>query len=447
MDYTIKGLTAQDDIRLKLNGGGSETVADTGYLGPAGLIFDGSNRAGGGNTLYVGINTPGFVASMTTDAAGDPQLQVNEGRASFHGSTTADLIEVDDDDLDAPPAGQSNTFDIDDSALEGTLDLVGNPFSPAPANDTFEITNTPSTGLTTDLTGGTGANVFDIVHGGVNQNITVAGGTGTNTLVLDRPQSSAAAPDSVTLAPLLGRVFSRRVAITGSATSITMSGVYIINVNMYGGTLDAGDLVQDGNFTIDVTGKLSPLDDPNHVIIEPPQGGLPDNLTVQANSLIQDTATGTNYSIAGLVAQDDVRIKLNGGGAETVNDLQTLGPYTLIFDGSARSGGGNTLNVPITTPSFSAIVATDAAGDPELQLSGGLVSFHGSSPADQINVIDNGPDGFGDKFYVNDDSALEGTLDLLGNQSPSGMVNDNFIVTNTANAHLLTELDGWHRAE
>ena len=50
---------------------------------------------------------------------------------------------------------------------------------------------------------------------------------------------------------------------------------------MYGGTLDASDLSQIGTFAFDVTGEESLLDDPNHVIIEPPPGGVPDNLTVQ----------------------------------------------------------------------------------------------------------------------------------------------------------------------
>ena len=172
--------------------------------------------------------------------------------------------------------------------------------------------------------------------------------------------------------------------VTGSATSIAVTGVYNIDVNMYGGTLDAGDLGPVGAFTVNVTGKASPAGDPNHVIIEPPLEDAPDNLTFDTGLSVQDTATNTNYLVTGLVAQDDVRIKLNGGGSETVNDLQTLGPYTLIFDGSNRSGAGNTLNVPLVVPSFVATMNTDAVGDPELQVGSGLVSFHGSAPGRSV---------------------------------------------------------------
>ncbi len=268
--YTIVSLVTRDDVRIKLNGGGSETVDDLGSLGPYNLIFDGSNRSAGANTLKVSLVTPGFLARMSTDADGDPQLKVIGGLLSFHGSGLADRINVDDDVPANAPIGLTNTFDIDDSALQGTLDLVGIAFATAHEGDAFDVTNTPMATLTTELTGGAGANVFEITHGGVNENISIVGGTGNNTLVLDRPLSSATDPDSVKLTPFVGRGSSKQVEITGSATSITMSGVYDINVNMYGGTLDAGDLSQIGAFAIGVTGQLSPLNDPNHVIIEPP---------------------------------------------------------------------------------------------------------------------------------------------------------------------------------
>ena len=188
---------------------------------------------------------------------------------------------------------------------------------------------------------------------------------------------------------------------------------------MYGGTLDAGDLSPVGVFDINVTGEASPADDPNHVIIEPPLQGAPDNLSVNTGLSVQDTATDTDYLITGLVAQDDVRIELNGDGSATVNDLQTLGPYTLIFDGSNRSGG-NTLNVPLVTPGFVATVVTDAAGDPEVQVGGGLVAFHGSTGDDWLSVTDQVPKNAAgrstDTFDVVDDSALLGLLELEGNQ-------------------------------
>ena len=61
-------------------------------------------------------------------------------------------------------------------------------------DDTFEVDNTADGGLVTDLEGGTGTNVFDIVHGGLNQDIDVTGGLGSNVLVLDRTQTSASVP-------------------------------------------------------------------------------------------------------------------------------------------------------------------------------------------------------------------------------------------------------------
>ena len=214
------------------------------------------------------------------------------------------------------------------------MDLVGDSIH-SEIGDSFNVTNTPASGLLTELSGGVGYNVFDIIHGGVNQNIAIIGGSGNNQLELDRSQSSAAAPDSVVLASGSKGPGSllNAVSITGSATSITMTGVYTINVSMYGGTLDAGDLRPDGEFNIDVTGKASPAGDANHVVIEPPSAGTPDNAGIGTGPSIADFATLTQYEITGFVAQDDIRLKINGGGSETVNDPETLGPYTLIIDG------------------------------------------------------------------------------------------------------------------
>ena len=444
--YALAGLVTRDDVRIKLNGGGSETVDDLDSLGPYNLIFDGSNRSGGANTLNVPLARPGFFASMSTDANDDPALKVIGGLVSFHGSTTTDRMNV-SDDVPADATGDlTDTFDIDDGALQGTILLTGNVSATAPGGDTFEVTDTPVANLTTVLVGGTGANVFDIAHTfGLNENIVIGGGSGSNTLVLDRIFSSPIAPDSISMGvgyTDTDQLLIRYLAVTGTGTSIQVTGVNAIDVKMYGGTLDAEDLSQLGTFAVDVTGEESRSSDPNEVIIEPPPGGVPDNVTVQGGTSIQDTATGTNYSITGLAAEDDVRVKLNGCGSETVDNLQTLGPYTLIFDGSGRSGGGNMLEVPLTSADFNAYVVTDAVGDPEIQVGGGLVSFHGSDPADQINVTDDVATGSTDGFTVTDDSALEGTLDLVGNQSPSGLDNDDFNVYNTATAKLLTELTG-----
>ncbi len=445
-NYLVTGLVAQDDVRIKLNGGGSETVNDIQTLGPYTLIFDGSDRSAGGNTLNVPLVVPSFVATVNTDAMGDPEVQLGGGLVSFHGSASADLISITDQIPLSAASRTTSTFDVvDDSALLGTLSLVGNPTPHAEIGDTFNVSNTAITGLLTKLTGGVGLNFFDIDHGGVNQNIVITGGPGGNTLTLDRPQSSASAPDSVALAAVTTQS-GPAVSVTGSATSIIMSGVYLIDVNMYGGTLDAGDLGPVGAFTVNVTGKASPAGDPSHVIIEPPLQNAPDNVTVDTGLSVQDLATDTSYSMSGLVAQDDVRIKLNGGGSETVNDIQTLGPYTLIFDGSRRSSGGNTLNVPLVAASFVATVVTDGAGDPELQVASGLVSFHGSTPADLISVTDQIPLSAASRttstFDVVDDSALLGTLSLVGNPTPHAEIGDTFNVTNTAATGLLTKLTG-----
>ena len=444
--YLVTGFGAQDDVQIKLNGGGSETVDDLDMLG-YGLIFDGSDRSGGGNTLNVQLETPGFVATMATDAAGDPQLQDANALLSFHGSISTDHMNLEDEVPLGTPGKPTDTFKIDDSALQGTLNLVGSKWTPVQVADTFEVTNTPITGLTTELTGGTGPNVFDIVHGGlnildggINRGIVVSGGSGSNELVLDRSQSSAGAPDSVTLATPDNNMSSPtgQVQVTGTATSFMASNVYNIQVNMYGGTLNAGDLGPAGKFTVDVTGEASPDRDANHVVIEPPLGNERDNVTVLAGMEIEDTATSTSYNIGLIAAQDDVRIMLNGSGRETVNNIETLGPSTLIFDGSARSLGGNALNVPLTE-AFLANFVTDAAGDPELQENGGgFVAFHGSIPTDQWNIIDRAAsNNFGNTINVDDDSALEGTLELIG-----GPDTDDFNVYNTAAANLTTELVG-----
>ena len=86
------------------------------------------------------------------------------------------------------------------------------------------------------------------------------------------------------------------------------------------------------------------------------------------------------------MAQDDVRIKLKGGGSETVIDTGDFGPAALIFDGSASSRAGNTLNIPVFSPNFNATVFTDPAGDPEFLIAGAIVVFHDPIPADRIVV-------------------------------------------------------------
>ena len=160
-------------------------------------------------------------------------------------------------------------------------------------------------------------------------------------------------------------------------------------------------------------------------------------MTVNSGPIVEDSATDADYFIEDLLTQDDVRIKLNGGGSETVNDIQTLSPYNLIFDGSNRSGAGNTLNVPVVVPAFTVNMTTDAAGDFQVQVGSGKVSVHGSTPADRMTVSDEVPaagnagdmDGFGI-----DDSALEGTLDVVANASTSGVIGDFLTVTFNAGA-------------
>ena len=444
-DYFFEDLAAQDDIRIKLNGGGSETVDDLPTVGPENLIFDGSNRSGGSNTLNVPVVVPAFTVNMTTDAAGDFQVQVGSGKVSVHGSTPADRMTVSDEVPAAGNAGDMDGFGIDDSALEGTLDVVANTSTSGVIGDFLTVTSTPGANLATDLIGGTGPNYFDIVHDALNLGINVTGGTGVNVLILDRVVSSASAPDSVAIAAIASEA-GPELRVTGTTTSVIASDVPFIDADLYGGTLDVGDLSLVGDESVNVQGKASPAGDPNHLVIEPPLDGKPDDLSVDTGLSIDDAATGTNFGVTGFVAQDDVRIKLNGGGSETVNDLQTLGPYTLTFDGSNRSGNGNTLDVPLVVPGFVATVTTDAAGDPEFQAGGGRLSFHGSIPADDIAVTDDAPDDTTgqptDTFDVDDDSALQGTLELVGNASFFDPVDDTFNVTNTAAAGLLTELIG-----
>ena len=123
---------------------------------------------------------------------------------------------------------------------------------------------------------------------------------------------------------------------------------------------------------------------------------------------------------------------------ETVNNIQTLGPYTIIFDGLVRANAqdpaGNTLKViapylskggvSALSPALGLTVnmVTDASDDPELQCGGGLVAVHGSIPADVVNLpvaFQLGTDGGGfaqpltaTNQLAIDASQLEGTLNV-----------------------------------
>ena len=442
-DYTITGLVAQDDVRIKLKGGGSETVLDTGDFGPAALIFDGSASSRAGNTLNIPVFSPNFNATVFTDPAGDPEFQIAGAIVVFHDPIPADRIVVDDD----AQSGATDSFDIADAtALRGILEIFGNQAASEPVDDSFEVNATPADNLAITLIGGDGVNDYDIDHLGNNDGITIIGGFGGNFLTLDRTQSSSAFPDSVTLATTTTSS-GPALSVTGPTTSVVAIGVSDITDNMYGGTLDVDDLATIAYMYITVTGEASIPGDRNHVVIEPPSGHAADNATVSYDNglSIDDQATFAQYSITGFVAQDDVRIKLNGGGSETVNDLDALGPYGLIFDGSNRSGGGNTLKVPLVSPAFGATMTTDTAGDPQLQVGWGLLSFHGSTSTDRINVDDDVPasvTGVTTDTFDIDDSALQGTLDLVGDQSAAGRVADTFEVTNTPTIGLSTDLTG-----
>ena len=527
----FQGLTSADTVRFDMNGG-MVNLSDIQELGAQSVIIDGSSRATSENptgiTINVPVVAPGFVATVLTDPADDPELQVGGGQVSLHGSIPADLINVSDN----VSSESDDDFNVnDDSALEGTLVLAGNQSQSGLVNDNFTVINTATANLVTELMGGTGTNVFDIIHGGVNQNIAITGGAGGNTLILDRIASSAAEPDCVTMIAV-STPSGPGVSVTGIMTSVVATGVTNITVNINGTTLDMGDLAAVGATSITVNAYNSPASDFNHMIIEPPLLDAPDNLTVSpadAGVSVQDVATDASYQInsgydlqvmpwtdgsnwptlgqnraivgldsAGLLhvryfdssgvrtdtyetmedgelhlvtadasgnilsdspesslssdeyvtiyqfktmystlgpvnipgsgesnlvygsalqiasqplavfQQDDVRIKINGGGSETVIDPSggpdPLPHYPIIFDGQVRGNpqnpAGNTLNVtvpplyyvPATGPQspagLSMSMITDASGDPELTFGsgGGIVVVHGPIPADKINL-------------------------------------------------------------
>ncbi len=188
-------------------------------------------------------------------------------------------------------------------------------------HDWFEVDSTPTANLAIKLVGGDGPNFFDLNNTGNNEGITVVGGPAGDSLTLDRVQTSCAFPDSVTLSEVNGAAYSSpALSVTGTATSAVVIGVTNITDNMYGGTLDVNDLSPLGETFITVTGVRSPSKNANHVVIEPASGGAFDDIGVSYvnGTAINDFGTFTQYSITGLVSQDDVRIKLNGGGGETV---------------------------------------------------------------------------------------------------------------------------------
>ena len=467
----FQGLTDQDTVDLKMLGGTAVVQPPTGAgyalteLGDLGLEkieldgslpFSGDYRPGDAITIHGG---PGDNLVMSNGGPASAILSDNE---TIDGETVAGIdifaMGLGDETTiygGTPVPGDffyfTDTFNFDASALGGTLNLYGGYGSlglQAMVDDDFTITNVGSN-LTTNVTGGGATNTFDIVHNddSSNQNIFLNGGPGgaaSNTLILDREQTSVAPPDDIALsafAKLLDGKFKFYEEATGTDTSVQFAGIYSIDVNMNGGTFDSGSLDLFGANTIDVNAVTSPTGDPNHVIIEPDAVNK-DHILVDTGLSINDVGTDTQYTITGLAAQDDVRIKLNGGGSETVFDAQTLGPYALIFDGSAAARAGNTLEIPITAPNFDASVTTDTAGDAEFQIGGGIVAFHDPIPTDRIIVDDYAETGTSDFFDVSDATALVGTLQLWGNQAAGKPVNDTFEVDSTPAANLTIEIIG-----
>ncbi len=264
--------------------------------------------------------------TFSNNSKGGSELSDGTGVIDIVGSQTQDDTTV---DLDENPADfvETDSFNFDATNLAGVLSVLANQSAPAQSpnfvNDSITISDEGPELEMIELFGGEGTNTYDIVHeiinnkSSSNQNIVITGGSGSNTLVLDREVSSAAAPDSLTLSSA-GELLNHNIVFyreaTGTDTSVKLFGVNTIDVNMYGGTLYAGYLGSDGTETVvDVNGVESPDGDPNHIIIEPPDDLHNDNIIVGPGLSIQDPPTLTNYTITGLVAQDDVTIEPHGG--------------------------------------------------------------------------------------------------------------------------------------
>jgi hypothetical protein len=448
----FSGLSSSDVIEIPFDGGTAQ-VNDLDQLGLETIKLDGTVRSGGATapanaiTIQAGF---GDDLTMTNDGDGGANFQDGTGGVAIDvvGSLSQDVTDL--YLVNAGTAAQTsngNILNIDASALAGLFQIFGNQAitdpSLLPLNLQVTITAV-GPGLKTQIFGGPGGSTFDIVHGGLNSSILLVGGTGIggNALILDRTLSTTAAPDSLELAPTTGPD-GAALGVTGTGTSLTVYNVYNLAANIYGGTFDFQDLSSLGAFTIAVTGMASPAGDPNHVIVEAPAGGRPDGnviggflnkLNQPVGMSLQDTPTDTNYSIFGLVAQDDVRIKLNGGGTTTLGSalfygftgasgniatsgtttaLGALGPYTIELDGRTRANllhpAGNTITIPapydalvnvITEPpdstvdsnypviptGFSATMVTDPDGEPAFETGGGTLEIDGSLPQDQTIV-------------------------------------------------------------
>jgi uncharacterized repeat protein (TIGR03803 family) len=413
-NVVFQGLTASDLLDIKLNGG-SANIADLDDLGPETIDLDGASRGTinpPANTITIDTGL-GDALTMTNDGSGGAALEdgstgmIVDILGSLPGDSTT--VEVEGARSSSQPV-VSDTFAIDASALAGTLAIDGDlgldQPNVVPVPESYIVTAVgPKLSLL--INAGAGTNSFDIIHGGSNNNITLESVGGTNSLTLERKVSSSEIPDSLTLAPTANPGSSgSSLNVTGTGTSLTAYNIPNIQVDMYGGTLDVYDLSSLGASVITVAGVVSPKDDPNHVIIEAPASGGADNLTIGAGLAIADTATHTNYSITGLVKQDDVRVKLNGGGTETVNNIDQLGPNSIELDsrsrptGSALAGNDITIvgpyrsslnpgGVPIPL-GLNVVMGTDAAGDPFVQdqdsAATGPIVIQGSVKNDSTNI-------------------------------------------------------------
>ncbi len=121
---------------------------------------------------------------------------IGGGIVAFHDPTPADKFFVSDD----AQSGTSDSFDVADAtALEGALYLEGNQAASVPVNNSFEVDATPAANLAITIIGGDGVDNYNFYNQGDNDGITIFGGFGYNLLTLDRTQTSATSPDSVTL--------------------------------------------------------------------------------------------------------------------------------------------------------------------------------------------------------------------------------------------------------
>ena len=188
--YTITGLAAQDDVRIKLNG----RLRDGIRCPDARPLLADLRRLGdvrAGNTLEIPLYSPNFDASVTTDTSGDPEFRSAAALSHF---TTRCPPTSSSSTITPRPGRVTFSTSADATALVGTLSSRGNQAAGKPVNDTFEVDSTPAANLTIEIIGGDGVNNYDFYNLGYNVGIAIFGGYGGNLLTLYRTQTSPASP-------------------------------------------------------------------------------------------------------------------------------------------------------------------------------------------------------------------------------------------------------------